>query len=354
MLLGLTSLTAIGRFVRVWQAAEGPPPRVVAVRTGRSRLRPGRVDSRWRAWREDRVAGLRATRGGEHGARWRSRRREAPLTSRAGRVPAGPRAGAGRTLRHPRLALVAGSGLPARVFSPGAPARLRATYLTYTGLALGLRRLPEPMARFAAAVVALGMRQLRGATVRMRIAHLRRVLRDIARCRTGSENPREDDAPGVSAPTRAYWVDGARLPVTLEASWCSRDVMRRASEHLDQAMAAGAGVVMALPHVGSWEWGGAWLDEIGYPMTAVAEVLEPARALPSGSSTSAARSGLTHRAARRPRQRAVDKAPCAGGSSSDSCATATWSAAASRSSSSASARRSRAARPPWPCAPGRC
>jgi KDO2-lipid IV(A) lauroyltransferase len=32
---------------------------------------------------------------------------------------------------------------------------------------------------------------------------------------------------------------------------------------------------MALPHVGSWEWGGAWLDDIGFHMTAVAEILEP-------------------------------------------------------------------------------
>ena len=41
-------------------------------------------------------------------------------------------------------------------------------------------------------------------------------------------------------------------------------------------MAAGSGIVMALPHVGSWEWGGAWLALEGMPMTAVVEVLEPA------------------------------------------------------------------------------
>ena len=32
---------------------------------------------------------------------------------------------------------------------------------------------------------------------------------------------------------------------------------------------------MALPHVGSWEWGGAWLALEGMPMTAVVERLEP-------------------------------------------------------------------------------
>ncbi len=32
---------------------------------------------------------------------------------------------------------------------------------------------------------------------------------------------------------------------------------------------------MALPHVGSWEWGGAWLALQGYPMVSVAEPIEP-------------------------------------------------------------------------------
>ena len=40
-------------------------------------------------------------------------------------------------------------------------------------------------------------------------------------------------------------------------------------------MALGRGIVMALPHVGSWEWGGAWLALEGMPMTAVVERLEP-------------------------------------------------------------------------------
>ena len=40
-------------------------------------------------------------------------------------------------------------------------------------------------------------------------------------------------------------------------------------------MAGGRGVVMALPHVGSWEWGGAFLATVGYPMTTVAERIEP-------------------------------------------------------------------------------
>jgi CDP-diacylglycerol--glycerol-3-phosphate 3-phosphatidyltransferase len=85
VLLGLTSATALGRFVRVWRLAEGPA-RAVGERGVRSRWRQGRVDSRWRAWREGRAAGERRSRAGEPGGRWRARRREAPLTSRSGRV----------------------------------------------------------------------------------------------------------------------------------------------------------------------------------------------------------------------------------------------------------------------------
>jgi CDP-diacylglycerol---glycerol-3-phosphate 3-phosphatidyltransferase len=86
VLLGLTSATAVGRFVRVWRNAEGPPPRVVAERASRSRWSQGRVDSRWRAWREGHGAAVRTTRTGELGGRWRARRSEAPLASRSGRV----------------------------------------------------------------------------------------------------------------------------------------------------------------------------------------------------------------------------------------------------------------------------
>jgi CDP-diacylglycerol--glycerol-3-phosphate 3-phosphatidyltransferase len=95
VLLGLTSLTAAGRFVRVWRSAEGPT-RAVAVERGRTRWREGRVDSRWRAWRQSRVRGAEGP--SVRGFRWRTRRGEAPLASRSRRVrrARGQRARAGR------------------------------------------------------------------------------------------------------------------------------------------------------------------------------------------------------------------------------------------------------------------
>jgi KDO2-lipid IV(A) lauroyltransferase len=71
-----------------------------------------------------------------------------------------------------------------------------------------------------------------------------------------------------------YWVEGARLgstsPIEVE-----QHTLVDGLEHLVEGMAAGKGVVMALPHVGSWEYGGAFLATRGMPMTSVAERLEP-------------------------------------------------------------------------------
>jgi len=158
--------------------------------------------------------------------------------------------------------------------SPLSARRARVTYLTYTGLAAFLRRAPEPIARLLAAAVALVMMKGRGMTVRMRVDHLRRVLRDG----TGTE----PDPKLVKQLTRRafrayarYWVEGARLPVASRELVHQRMWIESGFDGLAKAMAAGSGVVMALPHVGSWEWGGSFLDGIGFHMTAVAENLEP-------------------------------------------------------------------------------
>ena len=74
-----------------------------------------------------------------------------------------------------------------------------------------------------------------------------------------------------------YWADGARLPYVGEAGVRARFRLEIGEDDLRAAMAQGKGIVMALPHVGSWEWGGYWLALEGMPMTAVVERLEPER-----------------------------------------------------------------------------
>src|SRR5580658_10579965 len=100
---GLLCATAVGRFVNVWKEAEGPPPVVPArvvladadmdvTRRALARWREGRVDSRWRTWREGRAhrdaLGAHAAvprRAAQPSGRGRARRAAVP-SSRSGRI----------------------------------------------------------------------------------------------------------------------------------------------------------------------------------------------------------------------------------------------------------------------------
>ncbi|HVC71309.1 MAG TPA: CDP-alcohol phosphatidyltransferase family protein [Acidimicrobiales bacterium] len=96
---GLITATAGGRFVRVWQEAEGPV-RVGSTRPSRGRVperavarrRDARVDSRWRTWRETRaqrdatgVHFVQPQRADQPLHRWRARR-QSVIASRSGRI----------------------------------------------------------------------------------------------------------------------------------------------------------------------------------------------------------------------------------------------------------------------------
>jgi phosphatidylinositol dimannoside acyltransferase len=153
--------------------------------------------------------------------------------------------------------------------------RARAVYLTYRSLGVALQKLPEPAAAAAAAVVGEVMGRTNPAVRAMRARNLERVL--------ASTSPVVQPDPAVvdrwvRRAFRAYaryWLEGARLPATGWDEVCRRMYVERGYEHLQRGMAEGRGVVMVLPHVGSWEWGGAYLASQGYPMTSVAERIEP-------------------------------------------------------------------------------
>ena len=72
-----------------------------------------------------------------------------------------------------------------------------------------------------------------------------------------------------------YWAEGAVLPGMDRDEIRKRITIVEGVEYLHAAMAEGNGCIVALPHIGSWEWGGALVGLLGYPMTAVAERLEP-------------------------------------------------------------------------------
>jgi len=93
VLLGLCLVTALQRFLRVWQQASqpavaAPSPAVLATAgAGAIRVqRPARVESRWRAWRDASAAPDRSRRHVTVASRARSRRREEPLSIRLRRA----------------------------------------------------------------------------------------------------------------------------------------------------------------------------------------------------------------------------------------------------------------------------
>lgn len=72
-----------------------------------------------------------------------------------------------------------------------------------------------------------------------------------------------------------YWAESAKLPALKKSTITDRFIIGEGLEHLVAAKGLGRGVVIALPHIGSWEWGGSFLATLDMPMTAVAEELEP-------------------------------------------------------------------------------
>jgi KDO2-lipid IV(A) lauroyltransferase len=146
----------------------------------------------------------------------------------------------------------------------------RVKFRTYSTLGHALAAVPEPVALGIAGLVGDVLHQVRHEHRRTVEANLRRVVgRDI-----DQESLRRWSRRSFRAYAR-YWVEGARLPSTSRREVLQRFVVVDGFEHLVAGMATGNGVVLALPHVGSWEYGGTFLAAVGFPMTSVAERLEP-------------------------------------------------------------------------------
>jgi lauroyl/myristoyl acyltransferase len=71
-----------------------------------------------------------------------------------------------------------------------------------------------------------------------------------------------------------YWMEAFRLtkysPEYIDAHMGSEGI-----ENIDEALRLGNGVIVAITHLGNWDFGGAWLARRGTPLLAVAEDLQP-------------------------------------------------------------------------------
>lgn len=72
-----------------------------------------------------------------------------------------------------------------------------------------------------------------------------------------------------------YYLDSFRLP-SLDAETIDDGFQYNGFQHITNALDAGNGCVLVLPHLGGWEWAAFWLTKIhGFSVTAVVEPLEP-------------------------------------------------------------------------------
>jgi phosphatidylinositol dimannoside acyltransferase len=157
------------------------------------------------------------------------------------------------------------------------PVGARASYMAYrTGA--GLARivpagLSERAARVVGRVISLVMPSRR-----------RQVQRNLRRATAGELRGlalRKAVGETFDSYTR-YWLELFRLPNELHGD-LKLDIV--GYEHIIRAQERGSGVILALPHVGGWEFAGAWLASQGRPPTVVVEPVEPPELLEWFAST---------------------------------------------------------------------
>jgi KDO2-lipid IV(A) lauroyltransferase len=71
-----------------------------------------------------------------------------------------------------------------------------------------------------------------------------------------------------------YWLESFRLP-HLSRRAVDRGMRVDGYEHVTEALEGGRGVILALPHLGGWEWAGRWMADRGHGLTAVVEAIDP-------------------------------------------------------------------------------
>ena len=150
----------------------------------------------------------------------------------------------------------------------GGPAA-RLTYLGYrTASAIALA-LPEPVARSAAGLTG----RVLGGSMRGRRAMLERHVRRVLGPDAGEREVRRTVAAAFESYGR-YWLEAFRLPKETPGS-LDAHLEVEGLELVDEAMARGRGVIIAAPHIGNWDLGGAWFAAHGYRPATVAEPIEP-------------------------------------------------------------------------------
>ena len=140
----------------------------------------------------------------------------------------------------------------------------------YKAGALVARRLPRSVATNAPQVLAYPLALIMKNKRLMVRRHMRRALGSTA-------------TKGVLrvATRRAfesylrYWIESFRLP-SQTTHELSDGIQVPDYRHVEEGLRKGKGVILALPHLGGWEWAGFWIAAVKkLPITVVVEPIEP-------------------------------------------------------------------------------
>lgn len=149
------------------------------------------------------------------------------------------------------------------------PAGHSRAYWTYRGLSGFINALPSPLLEPAARLAGLSMSRLWHHKRPVIRANLRRVVGPGV-----SEAALEKLVTDAFNSYARYWVAGARL-TSMQPEEILESFSIDGFEHVEGEVENNRGLILALPHLGIWDLGGAWLTLKGCPMTTVVEALEP-------------------------------------------------------------------------------
>jgi len=143
-----------------------------------------------------------------------------------------------------------------------------ATFGGYRVAALAARGLPAIAAQGLVPAIGMGANFASPERRLMVERHLRRVDPTI-----GGIRLRRAVQEAFDSYTR-YWLESFRLPY-LSRRAVERGMQVEGYDHVTEALGSGNGLILALPHLGGWEWAGRWLADRGHGLTAVVEQIEP-------------------------------------------------------------------------------